>query len=173
MYLLDDEEAYSFKDQYLFGSEFLVSPVVSPLNPVSNLSTVQVWLPEDHNWIEWYSGRLFQGGQVYTLNYSLSEIPVFAKAGAIVPYSPLNVKPLFGSAQNPPNRLGFFVFVDSSSKEATQKSTTNVYDDAGDTIGYLNNEFTWTQVDFVKLSDTFYRLTINPTQGKRRMDVLF
>ena len=37
------------------------------------------------SYISWFSGEMFPGGQVYVRNYSLSEIPVFVKAGSVIP----------------------------------------------------------------------------------------
>ena len=40
---------------------------------------------EQGNYISWFSGEVFQGGLVYTRNYTLSEIPIFVQAGSIIP----------------------------------------------------------------------------------------
>lgn len=77
------EEAYSFKNEYMFGDQMIVRPVTAPGK--EGWAEVQVWLPEG----EWYDnnmGELVKGGQTITRSYRLNEVPVFIKAGSVIPY---------------------------------------------------------------------------------------
>ena len=39
-------EAYSFDHQYMFGADLLVAPVTQPVDPVTQMVTKQIWIPE-------------------------------------------------------------------------------------------------------------------------------
>ncbi len=80
-------EAYDNKNEYLFGDEMLVSPVVTPGDKVSGLATEKVWLPKGE-WIEWPTGKHFTGPTSVDRSFSIEQTPVYLKAGAIVPMQP-------------------------------------------------------------------------------------
>jgi len=78
------EFSYSFRDQYFFGTEILVSPIIAPMNPTVNMSRKEIWLP-DGQWFDFNTGELMDGNRVHVKYYSKREIPIFVKAGAIIP----------------------------------------------------------------------------------------
>ena len=53
-------EAYTVKDEYLFGDSLLVAPIVAPRDKETGLATRSVWLPAG-SWVEWSTGRVFDG----------------------------------------------------------------------------------------------------------------
>ncbi len=79
----ESEEAYSRKNEYLFGDNILVAPITAAKGE-SRLSHLKFWLPEGM-WYEWSSGAMLEGGREYERTYALNEYPMFVKAGAIVP----------------------------------------------------------------------------------------
>lgn len=66
--------------QYCFGSELLVAPIFYGFSRVR-----MVYLPEGL-WCDYWTGKLFKGGQTLAVPAEIEQIPVFAKAGAIIPY---------------------------------------------------------------------------------------
>jgi len=50
-------EAYTTKNEYLFGENMLVAPVVHPVSAETGLATEPLWLPAG-DWIEWSSGSV-------------------------------------------------------------------------------------------------------------------
>lgn len=80
----DRDEAYRFKGQYFFGSSMLVAPVCRPLDPRTEMATQKIWLPPG-TWYDAAWGRLEKGDRVITRRYLLDEVPVFIRAGAILP----------------------------------------------------------------------------------------
>ncbi len=80
----EDENAYLCPNQYLFGSQLLAAPFVAPRDDDTRLSLASVWLPAGE-WYHFFSGERFSGGQWVTVYGGLEDIPVFARAGAIVP----------------------------------------------------------------------------------------
>jgi alpha-glucosidase (family GH31 glycosyl hydrolase) len=80
-------EAYSCPNQYMFGSELLVSPITTPADPATGLGRVKTWLP-DGDWVDIFTGVSYAGGRTLYLHRDLSAIPVLARAGAIIPMIP-------------------------------------------------------------------------------------
>jgi alpha-glucosidase (family GH31 glycosyl hydrolase) len=84
MYYIDKSaEAYKAKNQYYFGSELLVSPVVEKCKN-DGFAYVKVYLPKGR-WTDFFTGKVYIGGQVHTMATPLNRMPVFAKEGAIIP----------------------------------------------------------------------------------------
>lgn len=80
----DQAEAYRVPDQYRFGSQMIVAPVTGRVNKTSQLASCRVWLP-DGVYTDWFTGRIYRGGQTLTMYRGLDSIPVLMKSGAIVP----------------------------------------------------------------------------------------
>jgi len=78
------EAAYRCPNQYMFGDEMIVAPVVKPVDPSDDMAEVSVWLPEG-NWFDAARGKMEKGGQVITRRYLLQEVPVFVRPGAVIP----------------------------------------------------------------------------------------
>ncbi len=91
-----EEPAYHCPDQYYFGSELVVAPFTGPAGEDTRLSRQVVWLPEG-DWFDFFhrdgadhpgfksNADRYAGGGWYALYGGLQDIPVFARAGAIVP----------------------------------------------------------------------------------------
>jgi len=65
--------------QYLFGEELLVAPV-----HVEGATERDVYLP-DGEWVHFWSGTPYEGAEEYEIAAPIDEIPVFARAGSIIP----------------------------------------------------------------------------------------
>lgn len=79
-----ENEAYDVPNQYYFGTQLLVAPITSPNKGDLRLARVKTWLPEGM-WIDFFNGRVYEGGRVLDVYRPSSTMPVFAKAGGIVP----------------------------------------------------------------------------------------
>jgi hypothetical protein len=77
-----DVNARGILDQFLFGPAILVNPVI-----VAGATTRSVYLPAGQ-WIDFWTGNPLTGNQTITANAPLSEIPLYVKAGSIVPMGP-------------------------------------------------------------------------------------
>ena len=78
-------EAYKYRNQYKFGSELLVIPVVERSSEVTKLAKTTGWLPAGR-WVDIFDDALvYDGDQIMTFYRSLDEYPVLAKEGAIIP----------------------------------------------------------------------------------------
>jgi len=66
--------------QYMFGDAFLAAPVHEP-----GADEWMVYLPEG-NWFDYWTKNRFEGGQSWLIDASLTTLPLFVKAGSIIPY---------------------------------------------------------------------------------------
>jgi len=73
------EQAY----EYMFGKSILVAPIVEP-----GVNEWNVYLPKSATWYDFWSGKRFDGGQTIKTNAPLDKIPLFIKAGSIIPMGP-------------------------------------------------------------------------------------
>ena len=80
-------EAYTAKNEYMFGDSILADPMTQPVSKDSQLATISVWLPPG-DWIEWDSGATFRGPLTVQRSFSLGQIPLYVKAGSIIPMQP-------------------------------------------------------------------------------------
>ncbi len=76
-------DAYQVGNEYWFGSEMIAAPITAPADS-TGLAAADVWLPEGV-WTDAFTGYVYRGNQRLTVARPLEEMPVFLKAGAIVP----------------------------------------------------------------------------------------
>lgn len=80
----DEPRAYQTPNEYLFGPDLLVVPVVAPGNPTSGAARVRVWLPTGH-WIDWFTGERRTGPAEFTTLAPLDRVLLYVRDGAIIP----------------------------------------------------------------------------------------
>lgn len=92
---MNDSATYTINDQYMFGPSFMACPVVKPMyfypNNVrinSSDSMRQVYLPKGTEWFDFWTGRKFNGGQKVEADASYETMPLFIRAGSIIPMGP-------------------------------------------------------------------------------------
>jgi len=83
----EENQAYRCPNQYLFGTELIASPVVTPIEAETHLASQNVWLPKG-KWYHFFSGDAFEGGGWLRWYGKVPDVPLFARAGAIVPLGP-------------------------------------------------------------------------------------
>lgn len=83
----EQDDAYQCPNQYAFGSELIAAPFTSPRDPDTRLSRQGVWLP-DGDWFDFFNAEYFAGDRWHSVYGVLEDVPVFARAGAIVPLGP-------------------------------------------------------------------------------------
>ena len=76
-------KARDVADQYMFGPALLVSPVTA-----YKARSRQVYLPAGATWYNFWTGALGTGGQTVAVDAPYDQIPLFARAGSIVPFGP-------------------------------------------------------------------------------------
>ncbi len=134
-------EAYTNKNEYVFGADMIVCPVVAPGDKITGFASESVWLPPG-DWIEWQTSTHFHGPTTVHRSFSISQIPVYVRAGAIIPEAP----PMQYSNQKPldPLILNIFPLADR------QSSTYTLYEDAGDSTAYQHDADAQTEIRAVE-----------------------
>jgi len=79
----DMEKAYKLDHQYYFGNNMIVSPITETMKGYDSIRHA-VWLPNG-NWYDYRNNTMLKGGKEVKEYYTLDEIPVFVKAGSIIP----------------------------------------------------------------------------------------
>ena len=84
-----DENIKNIPDQYMFGSAFLVNPVTEQLYSANTEKTKsrRVYLPKA-SWYDFWTGKSLNGGQTIDAPAPIEIIPLYVKAGSIVPMGP-------------------------------------------------------------------------------------
>eukprot|EP01037_Dinobryon_pediforme_P023357 gene23358-24782_t len=79
-----DRQVRRIDDEYLFGDAFLVAPVTA-----YKARSRSVYFPEGTRWYDFDTGRAYQGGTRATVDAPFERLPLFVRAGAIVPTGPV------------------------------------------------------------------------------------
>jgi alpha-glucosidase len=113
----DDQGVRDAEDAFMLGPNILVAPVLE-----EGATQRSVRLPaHPGGWFDWHDGRHFPGGGVATIAAPLGRLPVFVRAGAIVPVGD-------------PTRLGGVT--ELLAFDAAQGARGELYEDDGETIGW-------------------------------------
>ncbi len=159
-------DAYQVKNEYWFGSEMVVAPITDPAD-ATDLAAADVWLPEG-TWTDAMTGYIYKGGQRLTVARPLEEMPIFLKAGAIVPLQAHQVKG---------NQLG--QSADMTAVVAPGASNAfRMYEDDGVSLDFQQGKYAQTPLtlDWAEKSAVF---TIGQAEGdaslvpERRWTVIF
>ena len=147
-----DENAYSVANQYMFGRDIIVNPITKPLEEGNVALQQQTWLPEG-KWYEYSTGSIIEGGKKVTMPFTLSDIPVFLKEGAIIPMQTkverTDEKPLN------PLILSFY---------PGKKGALKLYEDEGNNNNFKKGNFTYTAVTSEREGNTM-NIVIAPVEG--------
>jgi alpha-glucosidase len=147
--------AYYSKDEYLFGDQLIASPVTTAADKVTGLAEETVWLP-DGDWMEWPTGKHFAGPVNVERSFTISQIPVYVKAGAIVPMQP----PMLRTGEKAVDPL----IVNVWPLAAGSSSSYAVYEDSGVSVDYQRGVFARTPIKATQTADTL-RVEIGPAEG--------
>ncbi len=89
-----DKQALDINDQYMFGKSILVCPVTTGMytkdreEDFSTIKSRKLYLPKGSDWVDYWTGEKLSGGQTVTKDTPLDVIPLYLKAGSILPIGP-------------------------------------------------------------------------------------
>ncbi|CAF1060534.1 unnamed protein product [Adineta steineri] len=135
-YYPENDEAYSYSNQYFFGSNILVSPISQPVNQSTGLvENWPMWFPPDFQWVNFFTGDLPSSSSTKQ-SFTIDEMPVYAQIGSIIPLlpEPRSSRERIGRAQQIPETLLLYTLIGGS-----PKGRGHVYDDDGTTIAYKDS----------------------------------
>ncbi|MEJ7737162.1 MAG: TIM-barrel domain-containing protein [Chitinophagaceae bacterium] len=141
-----DKKTWDIKDQFMFGPSVLVNPVTSP-----GALSRQVYLPEGKGWYDFWTGHFFSGGQAIEAPAPADIMPLYLKAGAIIPFGPV----LQYAAEKPADPIELRIYTGDN-------GSFNLYEDENENYGYekgaySNIPFYW--------NDKLQTLTIGDRKG--------
>ena len=141
----NQSEAYTVKNQYLFGDSLLVCPITAPWDK-DGISIRDIWLPQGL-WTDFFTGEVLPGGH-HTVSRNKESIPVYAKQGAIIPQQ--NVA---GNFTGNPEHLVLNIFNNGS-------GTYSLYEDDGESTDYTCGKGAFTRFELNGKD-----FTIHPAEG--------
>jgi hypothetical protein len=121
--------AYRFDSQYMYGDALLVAPVATP----GARARKRVWFPPGE-WVDVFTGDRYRGPRAMTIGVPLQRMPIFARAGAIVPRQPDASHA--EQQRGDPLLLGVY---------AGANGSFTLYEDAGDGLDHLQGRFARTR----------------------------
>jgi alpha-D-xyloside xylohydrolase len=121
----DDAAARKVRDEYLFGKAFLVAPVYRYKERAR-----QVYLPQGADWYDFHSGTKYPGGQSVEAAAPLARMPLYVRAGSIVPVGP----EIQYTGEKPGAPITLFVFTGADGSFVH-------YEDDGVSYAYEKGEF--------------------------------
>jgi hypothetical protein len=119
-------------DEIIVGngdSELLVAPV-----HVQGATSREVQLPEGSSWINYWTGKAAAGGTSASVSAPIDRVPIFVKAGSIIPMGP----EIQYVDEKPADRLTLDIY-------PLGKSSYTLYEDDGKSKGYQQGKFARTQ----------------------------
>jgi alpha-glucosidase (family GH31 glycosyl hydrolase) len=148
----DDPTAVARDDEYLWGSNLLVAPVVE-----KGADTRRVYLPRDA-WHDFWSGERIEGGREISRPVDLETLPLYVRGGSILPLGP--VKQHVAEKSDQPLSIAVYPGRDASFL---------LYEDDGTSFKYRNGEWMGVQVDW---SESGRTLSLRLADGSRMLPPL-
>jgi alpha-D-xyloside xylohydrolase len=84
MDFLTDTAVYNLNDEFMFGPSILVCPVYEP-----DQNKKEIYLPKSNGWYDFFTGEFYKSNQSIVANTPYEHIPIYIKAGSIVPVGPV------------------------------------------------------------------------------------
>ncbi len=123
------------KNEYYFGDNFIVAPITARGDNVTKMGHTSAYLPNGV-WFDFFNGRKYIGDRYYNVYRNLEDIPVFVKAGSIIPQADLSA----GNGVENPEHLKIDVF-------PLADGEFSLYEDDGVTLGYENGDCVITKMN--------------------------
>ena len=147
----NDPQSYQQDDQFLIGDSLLVAPVYR-----AAARSRQLYLPAGSDWYQQDSDQRYAGGQTITVAAPLASIPVFVRAGAIIP------------------RQAVRQYVSESATDLTfldiypgNDRSQEIYEDDGISYGFRQGDFLRTDITSKRQAAGNLLLTIRHIDGNR------
>lgn len=141
----NDKKVHEISTQYMFGPALMICPVTTPMYYGKDSEMINdadralsVYLPAGCDWYDLYTEKRYEGGREIRVNVSLERIPVFVRAGSILPVTDAQT-----TAPAVCKEITFLVY-------AGADGSFSLYEDAGDGYGYETGEYCVTDVIYTE-----------------------
>ena len=141
-----DEKTWNIGDEFMFGPALLVNPVLK-----ADAAHRSVYLPASPKWYDFWSGDSTAGNQEIDAQAPLDRIPLYVRAGSILPMGP----EIEYASQSPGGAIELRIYRGAD-------GTFNLYEDAGDSYDYESGQHTVIPMSW---NDAAGVLTIGARQG--------
>ncbi len=141
-----DEKTWNIGDQFMFGPAILVNPVLK-----ANATRRSVYLPASPAWYDFWTGESVPGGQDIDAAAPLDRMPLYVRAGSILPMGP----EIEYAAQDPGGPIELRIYRGADSQ-------FDLYEDAGDSYDYEKGQHA---VIPIRWNDSAAVLTIGARAG--------
>lgn len=152
----NDEGIRNIPDQYMFGPAFLVNPVTERMYSLPNSKDIKkvrkVYLPKSANWYDFWTGKLIPGGQTIEAGAAIETLPLYIKAGSIVPMGPY----LQYATEKVADPIELRVYTGADADFV-------LYEDENDTYNYSQGKYSTIAINWNEASKT---LTIKDRKGE-------
>ena len=142
-----------YRNEYFFGSQLLVAPIINKKEPLMNRTIHRFYLPAG-TWYDYTTGKKFIGNKKYVAFFKDEDYPVFAKQGAIIP---LSNKSNINNISNP-TTLEIQIFPGMS-------NSFELYEDDGFSQMYRDGYFIKTLIDYNYMKNN-YTVIIRNIEGR-------
>jgi alpha-D-xyloside xylohydrolase len=142
-----DTDAVKQPYEYMFGKAFLVAPITE-----ARATQRELYLPKSTDWYDFWTGKRFNGGQTITTDAPLDKIPLFVKAGSIIPIG----KFIEYAGQKSADSLEIHLYKGADGQ-------FDLYEDEGDNYNYEKGSYTIIPFRWDEKSQT---ITIDDRQGE-------
>ena len=140
-----DTNVFNIPDQYMFGPAMMACPVTT-----ASATTRNVYLPAGTTWYDFWTGATNAGGQTVSAAATIDKLPVYVRAGSIIPYGPAIQ---YATQTNDPVELRIYRGADGS---------FTLYEDENDNYDYESGSYATIPITWNEAMQT---LTIGARQG--------
>lgn len=145
----NDRKALEQNHQFMFGPSLLVAPVTK-----ANVSKWNTYLPDyAAGWIDFWRGGKYQGGQSVDIDVDMEKIPLFVKAGSIIPFGPVKQYTSQEEGENESLEIRIYPGADASFM---------IYEDEGNNYNYEKGQFSTIELNW---NDAKKELEIGKRKG--------
>jgi alpha-D-xyloside xylohydrolase len=141
-----DTAVLNIADQYMFGASLLINPVCE-----YRQSKRALYLPKCAGWYDFYTGKWLAGGQNIIAEAPYERMPVFVKAGSIIPFGPA----LQYSTEKPADTITLNVYTGAD-------GFFNLYEDEGVNYNYEKGGFSIIPIKYNEATKT---ITVGDRKG--------
>lgn len=140
----EDAKAVRISEQYMFGPALMICPVTEPMLYRADSAPMKeppgkrrIYLPAGTDWYDFHTGQRYTGGREISVELCLDRIPVFVKAGSIIP----TMEPGESTAGMEGRDICLWVY-------AGADGDFELYEDSGDGYGYERGEYCVTHISY-------------------------
>ena len=151
------------RNEYFFGDEILVSPITEHSDAISMMGKSRIFLPEGL-WFDLFNDRKYIGDRIYTCYRYIDKMPVFVKAGAILPLSGDE-----GNSTDNPQNIEILIYPGVNNSFV-------LYEDDGKTNNYKCGEccktefrYKWSEKPEFSISKPEGNISLIPTQRNYKL----